>query len=124
MAAPEKKKTSMGMEENVESGLCYVGSFVTGIIFLASEKESKLVRFHAIQSIAFAVVFAAAWLGIIILAGIFRLAQVWAIVTFFDVLGWLTWIAYIVVSVIVLIRAFTGSKMKLPVIGDYSEKKA
>jgi len=31
--------------------LCYVGLWVTGIIFLIIEKKNKLVRFHAMQSL-------------------------------------------------------------------------
>jgi uncharacterized membrane protein len=31
--------------------LCYVGFWVTGIIFLIIEKKNKLVRFHAMQSL-------------------------------------------------------------------------
>ena len=56
-----------GLNENVAGALCYLGSFVTGVIFLilAPYNQSKFVRFHAFQSIflfvtyiAFAVVFA------------------------------------------------------------------
>src|SRR5699024_8626623 len=47
------KGSSTNLEENVVSLLCYLGSFVTGIIFIIIEKNSKFVRFHAMQSIVF-----------------------------------------------------------------------
>ncbi|MBL7684970.1 MAG: hypothetical protein JNK65_02915, partial [Deltaproteobacteria bacterium] len=40
-----------GLAPNVASLLCYVCSFVTGIIFLLIEKDNKDVRFHAWQAI-------------------------------------------------------------------------
>jgi uncharacterized membrane protein len=124
-STPEKKKTSMGMEENVESGISYVGSFVTGLIFFFGEKDSKLVRFHAMQSIALAVVAFGGWIVLAILGAIFRAIGLWQVdAYFFGVLSALLWIGYFVISLIVLIKAFSGSKLKLPIIGDFAEKRA
>ena len=36
---------------NVKRLLCYLGFWVTGIIFLVIEKKDRLVRFHAMQSL-------------------------------------------------------------------------
>src|SRR5690625_5656728 len=47
----EKQKTSSGLEQNIAGFLCYLGGFITGVIFLFIEKENRFVRFHAIQSI-------------------------------------------------------------------------
>src|SRR5699024_2330648 len=47
------KASSTNIKEDVEALLCYLGSFVTGIIFIIIEKNSKFVRFHAMQSIVF-----------------------------------------------------------------------
>ncbi|MBN2352894.1 MAG: DUF4870 domain-containing protein [Spirochaetales bacterium] len=121
MAAPEKKKTSMGMEENVESGLCYVGFIVTGLIFYFSEKDSKLVRFHALQSIAYSIVAVAAWFGIWILQLIFWAIGVAVIST---LLGVLLWLAIVIVWIILMVKAFMGGeKLKLPIVGDFCEKQ-
>src|SRR5699024_9288979 len=45
--------SSTNLEENVAGLLCYLATFITGIIFLFIEKKSKFVRFHAMQSIVF-----------------------------------------------------------------------
>ena len=45
-----EKKTSSGLSKNIAAALCYVGIWVTGLIFLLLEKEDKFVRFHAMQS--------------------------------------------------------------------------
>jgi len=38
-------------KENVKRLLCYLGFWVTGIIFLVIEKRDRLVSFHAMQSL-------------------------------------------------------------------------
>jgi len=45
-----KKKTSLGLKENLEGALAYALGFLTGILFFLLEKESKFVKFHAVQS--------------------------------------------------------------------------
>jgi len=40
-----------GLEPGVAGLLCYLGMWVTGIIFLVLEQKNKFVRFHAAQSI-------------------------------------------------------------------------
>jgi uncharacterized membrane protein len=56
-----ERKPIIGEEEaNTDSGktkgntrglLCYLGFWVTGIIFLITEKKDKVIRFHAMQSL-------------------------------------------------------------------------
>jgi uncharacterized membrane protein len=41
----------MSLKPNTAGLLCYVGFWVTGIIFLFIEKKNKLIRFHAMQSL-------------------------------------------------------------------------
>src|SRR5699024_12365121 len=47
------KGSSTNIEENVAALLWYLGSLVTGIIFIIIEKNSKFVRYHAMHSIVF-----------------------------------------------------------------------
>ncbi len=46
-----KGGSTTGLEPNVAGLLCYLGAWITGIIFLVIEQKSKFVRFHALQSI-------------------------------------------------------------------------
>jgi uncharacterized membrane protein len=43
--------SSTKLSPNKAGFLCYVGFWVTGIIFLIIERKNKLVRFHAMQSL-------------------------------------------------------------------------
>ena len=44
-------KSSTGLDENVAALLSYIFGWVSGLIFFLIEKDSRLVRFHAMQSI-------------------------------------------------------------------------
>lgn len=96
-SAPQQsgKKTSTGLDENVASFLCYLGWWITGIIFLVLEKENKTVRFHAIQSIC---VFAVFW--------IIALIFVWV-----PFLNFILWIIVVIFWVIFMVRAYQGKKV-------------
>ena len=49
-------KSSTGLDENIAALLSYILGWVSGLIFFLIEKDSKFVRFHAMQSILFNVV--------------------------------------------------------------------
>jgi len=111
MEAP-KNKTSLGMDENIEALLTYVLGWITGIIFLALERENKFVRFHAAQSLA---VFLPLFVALIILG----------------VIPFIGWILSLILSILTLLlwlflmfKAFQGEKYKLPVVGDFAERQS
>jgi uncharacterized membrane protein len=103
-------KSSTGMEENVAALLSYVLGWITGLIFFLIEKESKFVKFHAMQSI---ITFGALTILAIILTPIPLLGWV---------LGVIIWILEVVLWIVLMIKAYQGAKFKLPFIGDLAEK--
>jgi uncharacterized membrane protein len=103
-------KSSTGMEENVAALLSYVLGWVTGLIFFLIEKESKFVKFHAMQSI---ITFGALTILYIILAWIPILGWV---------LGAIIWVLEVVLWIVLMIKAYQGVKFKLPFAGDLAEK--
>jgi uncharacterized membrane protein len=107
----EKKKTSLGLDENLEALLTYSLAWLTGIIFYLLEKKSKFVKFHALQStIAFlALQIAGMFFSLIPIFGVF----------FAGIIGLVTIIAWIVC----MIKAYQGEWFKLPVAGELVEKK-
>jgi len=107
-------KTSMNLEENVASALCYLGLIITGIIFYIIETENKTVRFHAMQSILVSV-------GIIIVT-VFANILIW-FVPFVWFLYWLVNLLVFILWLVLMIKAFQGEKFKLPVVGDIAEKQ-
>jgi len=104
-------KSSTGLEENVAGLLCYVLGWVTGLIFFLIEKDSKFVRFHAMQSI---IVFGA-------------LSVVSIVIGWIPIIGWgisgLISLLALVLWIILMIKAYQGEKFKLPWAGDLAEKQ-
>lgn len=100
------------MDENVASLLTYVLGLVTGILFLVIEKDSKLVRFHAFQSILISAVF-------IILNMILGFVPIigWLISLLLSPVAFILWL-------VLLYQAFQGKWFKLPLIGDYAEEQS
>jgi uncharacterized membrane protein len=122
-------KSSTGLEENIAALLSYIFGWVSGLIFFLIEKDSRLVRFHAMQSIllnvSFGVLAFVLWIVLFILLLIF--AQISdALVTLFSILSVLVWLVFVVgilIAVIMcLVKAFQGQYFKLPIIGNFAEK--
>ncbi|MFC2062907.1 DUF4870 domain-containing protein [Chloroflexota bacterium] len=101
--------STTGLEPNVAGLLCYLGAWITGIIFFIIEQKSKFVRFHALQSIVtfggLAVV--GAILGWIPLVGSFFGAAV-------GILAFILWI-------LLMVKAYHGEWYKVPLAGRVAE---
>lgn len=106
------EKSSTGLEANVAGLLCYVGWWVSGLVFILIEKESKFVRFHALQSIY---VFGVLNVAIIVFGWIPFLNLV--LPPIIGLFGFVLWI-------ILMVKAYQGTMFKLPWAGDLAEKKA
>jgi uncharacterized membrane protein len=100
-----------GLAENVASGLSYVLTWLTGLIFFLVDKRPE-VRFHAMQSIAYGVL----WTLIAVVRPYMPgpIAALLGIVLFALFIGW----------IILMIQGFSGKHFKLPVIGDFAEQQA
>lgn len=102
-------KTSTGLQENVAGLLCYLGAWVTGVIFLILEPKNVFVRFHALQSI-------------VTFGGLSVLGFIIGFMPFF---GWFTSAALgllgFILWIVLMVKAYQGQRYKLPVAGDIAE---
>jgi uncharacterized membrane protein len=122
-------KSSTGLDENIAALLAYIATWVSGLIFFLIEKDSRFVRFHAMQAILLGG--SALVIGIVLW---FLWVFGWAVsLAISDVLGWLVglvlgllvfvfWIAFLIAFVMCLIKAYQKQYFKLPVIGNFAEK--
>jgi uncharacterized membrane protein len=122
-------KSSTGLDENVASLISYVGGWLSGLIFFLIEKESRLVRFHAMQSILFNVIVVVVWIAIVVVAMILTiiLGQISDVLA--SIAGLITFLLYLAIGLVVvivwvmcLIKAYQSKMYKLPIIGNYAEK--
>ena len=108
-----------GLSDNAAGGLAYV-TIIPAIIFLviAPYNRNSYVRFHAWQSIFFTV----ACIVIDIAVGVVGRLPFIGLMTLFI---WpLVGLVFLIVWIILLIKAFNGERFKLPFIGDLAEKQA
>jgi uncharacterized membrane protein len=102
-----------GLSDNAAGALAYV-TIIPAIIFLLVEPYNKnsFVKFHAWQSI---------FLGIAAFA-------VQIVLSIIPVVGWIlipfVLIGFLVLWIIVLLKALKGERYKLPFIGNLAEKQA
>ena len=122
-------KSSTGLDENIAALLSYVFGWLSGLIFFLIEKDSRLVRFHAMQSLLFNVLFGvlAIVLWVALFIGFLVASQIsGALTTLLSLASVLIWIvlfiAILVGWVLCLVKAFQGQYFKLPVIGNFAEK--
>ena len=122
-------KSSTGLDENIAALLSYVFGWISGLVFFLMEKDSRLVRFHAMQSILLNV--AALIIGVVLwfvwVFGFILFASMSEILgTLISlVLGLLLfvfWIGMLIAFVMCLIKAYQKQYFKLPVIGNFAEK--
>ena len=106
------EKTSTGLEENVAGLLCYVGWWISGLVFFLLEQENKFVRFHAMQSI---IVFGTLSVALAVLTWIPVIG--WVFGTILGILGFVLWI-------VLMVKAYQGTRYQLPWAGNLAEKYA
>ena len=122
-------KSSTGLDENIAALLSYIFGWVSGLIFFLIEKDSRLVRFHAMQSLLFnvlvGVVAIALWIVLFIVFLVVGYIS-GALATILSLVSILVWLVFGVVIlagwVLCLVKAFQGQYFKLPVIGNFAEK--
>jgi len=122
-------KSSTGLDENIASLLSYIFGWVSGLVFFLIEKDSRLVRFHAMQSLLFniliGVVAFALWIVLFI---VFLIASQLsgALTTLLSLVSVLVWVVFVIAIfgglILCLVKAFQGQYFKLPIIGNFAEK--
>lgn len=115
--------SSTGLEPTVAAALAYLAFWVTGLLFLALERDNRYVRFHAMQAVVGLGGLWAAGLAVWLLAFLVLVVSG----TAFRLLVWtanIVWMATAAAWVICLIKAAGGEWWKLPVAGDVAERLA
>jgi uncharacterized membrane protein len=116
---PQPAPAAAGMTDNVASALCYVLGLITGIVFLvlAPYNQNKAVRFHAFQSIFLSI----AWMLISVVFNIIvGVLHIFSLYFLSPLIG----LAFFVLWIYMIISAYQGKKVVLPVIGPIAQQQA
>jgi uncharacterized membrane protein len=119
----EAVPATSGLEENVAGLLAYLVGWITGLIFLLVDKR-PFVKFHAAQSIALNIAFVVVWFLFWIVS--FFLTVITAALHF--PIGFLSvfffpviMLAFLVIWIFTMYKAYSHEKYKLPIIGNMVE---
>lgn len=105
--AEEKKQTS-SIPPGIAGLLSYFVPFAGGLIFLVLEKENRLIRFHAVQSILL-------WTVFIVLS---------IVLLWIPVINVLVGIVMLLIWIFMMYQALMERMFELPLIGDYARRQA
>jgi uncharacterized membrane protein len=118
------KSTSSGLPSNVAAAIACI-PLIGGIIFYILEKNDNFVRFYAMQSI----IFGGVWVLFSIVYSIVHavLTPIPAIGVMFAILLWIIWaltsVAFLVLFVVTVVKAFTNVRWDIPYIGPMARKQ-
>ena len=115
---------STGMEENVAGLLCYLFGWLSGLIFLLIDKR-PFVRFHGAQSIALCLSFFVVWVAFWVVTAILGLITTMMHFPIGFLMAFLfpvVIIAFFVLFIYCMYKAYQHQKYKLPIIGNIVEK--
>ncbi|MCK4549164.1 MAG: hypothetical protein KAU49_03305 [Candidatus Krumholzibacteria bacterium] len=103
----DEKKHTTAIPPGIAAAASYFFPFLGGLVMLAVEKEDRLVRFHAAQSIVF-------WVCVMILA---------ALIGWIPVINVLFSIVFIAVWIFLMYQAWTNKEFEIPYLGAIARKQ-
>lgn len=101
---PISKPLDKDIEENkLVAALSYLG--ILFLVPLLVKRESPFCQFHAKQGLVFCIIFFVGWILFMI-----------------PVLGWLAWLAVVILDIVALVKTLSGERWEVPIIGDLAKK--
>jgi len=112
-----------GLDPKVAILLCWIFSPLSSIIFIATEKNDKRIKFHAWQSLFYVIAAIVVSVALAIISAILTaiVPAMFCITTpLYSILG----LAFFIVPIVAIVKAYNGEDWKLPMIGDMADKQA
>ncbi len=119
-------KTALGLDANVGALLCYINiclpiGLIYSIIVLVTDKENKLPRFHAFQSLLLTGVGIVVAVAINIVSGIAIAADITILSMLVGLVGLVFGLGMLVLVILAAVKAYGGQIYKIPVIGNLAD---
>ena len=123
MSPVHTERTSTGFSANVAAAASYFLGFITGIVFLLTERENRFVRFHAMQSILFSVACIVISIVWTIAVGILVSFTGFWILTIDVPLRLLFGLGIFLLWLYLMFQAYSQREFRLPWIGEIAAKQ-
>ncbi len=115
-----------GVDGRLAAALCYVGFWLTGLLFVLFVRENKFIRFHAMQSLLF---FGGVNVLFVFFISIF--SRHFFFFHFFHFVTGFAILAFVLLNIIAMVAwlvglfgALSGKYTKIPFVSDYAERFA
>lgn len=132
---PPVQQSSTGLAPNVAAALSYI--WIVGLILFFIEKDNKFVRFHAMQSVLYGILWTVVMIVLAVLSAIIAIVGGVAsaaagdpgiIGLFISLISLIIWLivplVYLAGLIFGAVKAYQNTKFKFPIIGNMAEKIA
>jgi uncharacterized membrane protein len=124
-STPGGAKTNLGLEPNIAGLLCYVPccvGLVFSVVAAIVEKQSRFVRFHAFQSLLVHAAAIVLGIGINVLQVVLGMTGLGAVGLLLSLVGMVVGVAFLGLTIFLMIKANAGEELELPVIGPMARQ--
>ena len=124
-------QSSFGLSPNAASLVSYLWIPVTSILVLVTEKQNRLVRFHAFQSLFLGLGAFALTIVLSVVVGVLMLIAgaispyLGIVVSLASLLVWMV-LAFAILGlwIMCVVKAYRGEMYKAPIVGKFAERTA
>jgi len=113
--------SSTGLEPSFAAALCYMAGPFSGILIVLVERSNEFVRFHAWQAILGLGGLGLLSAGTLVFSFVTLLLSPMVFTVMYRVSELLA-IAWVLVWIVCLVKAFAGARWHLPLVGRYAER--
>lgn len=124
-STPGGAKTNLGLEPNIAGLLCYVPcciGLVFSVVAVIVEKQSRFVRFHALQSLLLHGAAIVLWVGLAAVQMVLGAVGLGLVGALIWVVSMVAGVGLLVVAILLMIKANGGEEFELPVIGPMARQ--
>jgi uncharacterized membrane protein len=122
---PGGAKTNLGLEPNIAGLLCYVPcclGLVFSVVAAIVEKQSRFVRFHAFQSLLLHGVAIVVWIALTAVQMVLGAVGLGIVGVLFWIVAMVAGVGFLVVAILLMIKANSGEEFELPAIGPMARQ--
>ena len=122
---PGGATTNLGLEPNIAGLLCYVPcclGLVFSVVAAIVEKQSRFVRFHAFQSLLLHGVVIVVWIGLTAVQMVLGAVGLGLVGVLFWIVSMVAGVGFLVVAILLMVKANSGEEFELPVIGPMARQ--
>ena len=119
-------RSSLGMDASTAAAISYLGWWLTGLVVYFNERESRFVRFHALQSVVFTgaltIVSVLAYVLSALLMDLYQAVHLRVWDTMSQGVALLAFVVVVFAWLSPVIAAFSGTLLRIPLVAPYAER--